>query len=126
MSNWVNETRRHKAFRGHLHAVKGSRGDAVRGHLAELREDTDLWWVIAEGLPSSPRSTTTDRVIRYGRRIGWYAFPRALRPEFVVETGTSRRPGSAVIVAALLKNGLGRLWYRGVGIGALFPALVRV
>ncbi|MGW5433714.1 class I SAM-dependent methyltransferase [Streptomyces sp. NPDC004059] len=89
--------------------VSGSRVDAVRGYLAELQEDADLRRVIAAGLARSSRSASTDRVVRYGRRIGWYAFVRALRPEFVVETGTNRGLGSAVIAAALLRNGRGRL-----------------
>jgi len=83
--------------------------DTVRGYLAELQDDTDLRAVISGGLSRSDRRTTTDPVVRYGRRIGWYAFVRALRPEFVVETGTNRGLGSAVIAAALLKNGTGRL-----------------
>jgi len=87
----------------------GSRVDAVRGYLAEVQEDAELRRVLADGLARSDRSATTDPVIRYGRRIGWYAFVRALRPEFVVETGTNRGLGSAVIAAALLRNGRGRL-----------------
>jgi len=89
--------------------VTGSRVDAVRGYLAELQDDAELRRVLAGGLARSSRSATVDRVIRYGRRIGWYAFVRALRPEFVVETGTNRGFGSAVIAAALLRNGRGRL-----------------
>ncbi|MGW5463799.1 class I SAM-dependent methyltransferase [Streptomyces sp. NPDC003996] len=87
----------------------GTRVDAVRGYLKELQEDAELRRVIAEGLARSSRSSSTDKVVRYGRRIGWYAFVRALRPEFVVETGTNRGLGSAVIAAALLRNGRGRL-----------------
>jgi hypothetical protein len=89
--------------------VTGSRVDEVRGYLTELREDAELRRIVVEGLASSPRCSTTDRVVRYGRRIGWYALVRALRPEFVVETGTNRGLGSAVIAAALLRNGQGRL-----------------
>ena len=83
--------------------------DAVRGYLAEVEGDAQLRRVVGEGLRQSSRSATTDPVVRYGRRLGWYAFVRALRPEFVVETGTNRGLGSAVIAAALLKNGRGTL-----------------
>ncbi|WBO64906.1 class I SAM-dependent methyltransferase [Streptomyces camelliae] len=87
----------------------GTRVATVRGYLKELQEDAELRRVMAEGLARSSRSASTDKVVRYGRRIGWYAFVRALRPEFVVETGTNRGLGSAVIAAALLRNGRGRL-----------------
>jgi predicted O-methyltransferase YrrM len=87
----------------------GTPAETVRGYLMELQEDAELRSVIAEGLARSERSASTDKVVRYGRRIGWYAFVRALRPEFVVETGTNRGLGSAVIAAALKRNGRGRL-----------------
>ncbi|NUU20410.1 MAG: class I SAM-dependent methyltransferase [Streptomycetaceae bacterium] len=90
-------------------SVTGRPVAATRGYLREIEQDAELRAVIGEGLASSPRRATTDRVVRYGRRIGWYAFVRALRPEFVVETGTNRGLGSAVIAAALLRNGHGRL-----------------
>jgi hypothetical protein len=83
--------------------------DAVRGYLTEVQQDEQLSRIVGEGLRRSSRSSTTDPVVRYGRRIGWYAAVRALRPEFVVETGTNRGLGSAVIAAALLRNGTGRL-----------------
>jgi hypothetical protein len=83
--------------------------DAVRGYFAEFQTDDKLRGVVGEGLRRSSRSATTDPVVRYGRRIGWYAIVRALQPEFVVETGTNRGLGSAVIAAALLRNGHGRL-----------------
>jgi hypothetical protein len=89
--------------------VTGSPVEAVRGYLAEVQEDSELRRVVGEGLARSSRRATTDPVVRYGRRIGWYAFVRATRPEFVVETGTNRGLGSAVIAAALLRNGRGTL-----------------
>ncbi|MDI2124560.1 class I SAM-dependent methyltransferase [Yinghuangia seranimata] len=90
-------------------AATGAPVADVRGYLAEVRDDAELRATIEAGLAASPRRATTDRVVRYGRRIGWYAFVRALRPEFVVETGTNRGLGSAVIAAALLRNGHGTL-----------------
>ncbi|MFD9129978.1 CmcI family methyltransferase [Kitasatospora sp. NPDC059571] len=85
----------------------GTGVDAVRGYLREVKEDDRLAAVIGATLARSPRRATTDPVVRYGRRLGWYAFVRALRPEFVVETGTNRGLGSVVTAAALLRNGSG-------------------
>ena len=45
----------------------------------------------------------------FGRRAGWYAIVRALRPERVVETGMHDGLGSAALLAALERNGSGRL-----------------
>jgi predicted O-methyltransferase YrrM len=46
---------------------------------------------------------------RFGRRIGWYAVVRALRPQSVVETGVHDGLGSALLLHALNLNGLGTL-----------------
>jgi FkbM family methyltransferase len=41
---------------------------------------------------------------RYGRRIGWYAFARILKPAIVVEAGIAKGLGSCVLAAALMRN----------------------
>jgi predicted O-methyltransferase YrrM len=45
-----------------------------------------------------------DKKVKLGRRIGWYAFIRILRPKVVIETGVDKGLGSLVICSALLKN----------------------
>lgn len=45
-----------------------------------------------------------DSEARFGRRIGWYAFVRAIKPKIVVETGVDKGIGSCVLTAALIKN----------------------
>jgi len=46
---------------------------------------------------------------RLGRRLGWYALVRILKPGLVVETGTDKGLGSVVLAEALMANGEGRL-----------------
>ena len=58
---------------------------------------------------SSKRRGLTDPEAQIGRRAGWYALVRALRPNHVVETGTDKGLGSVVIASALMKNGQGQL-----------------
>jgi hypothetical protein len=41
---------------------------------------------------------------RPGRRLGWYAIARALRPALVVETGVDQGLGACVLAAAVLRN----------------------
>jgi len=46
----------------------------------------------------------SDPVFRVGRRAGWYAFVRTLKPRLVVETGVERGHGALVLCSALMKN----------------------
>lgn len=52
--------------------------------------------------------STSDLRVDFGRRLGWYALVRVLKPALVVETGVDKGLGSIVLCAALLKNGSGR------------------
>jgi predicted O-methyltransferase YrrM len=45
-----------------------------------------------------------DISIEYGRRIGWYAFVRILRPRVVVESGVDLGVGACILASALLRN----------------------
>lgn len=40
----------------------------------------------------------------FGRRLGWYAVARILKPSVIVETGVDRGHGSLILCAALLRN----------------------
>jgi hypothetical protein len=83
--------------------------DQVRGYIDELHRDLALRGHIEAATAASKRRFLADGDVRYGRRAGWYAMIRALRPGHVVETGTDKGLGSCVIAAALLRNGSGRL-----------------
>lgn len=64
---------------------------------------------------------------RFGRRLGWYAIVRALKPFLVVETGVHDGLGSALLLQALERNGSGRLLGFDVdpGSGWLVPERLR-
>lgn len=76
---------------------------------AEVLDDAALRHHIHRNTTRSTLRGIADRDVRYGRRVGWYALTRALRPALVVETGTDKGLGSCVFAAALLRNGVGRL-----------------
>src|ERR1700704_4891946 len=40
----------------------------------------------------------------FGRRLGWYAVARAMKPKIVVETGVERGHGALILCSALLRN----------------------
>ena len=82
---------------------------AIRGYLGELESDGSLREHLERRAALSPRRGLVDRRVRYGRRAGWYALVRALRPEHVVETGTDKGLGTCVLAAAMLKNEQGRV-----------------
>ena len=45
-----------------------------------------------------------DAKIAFGRRIGWYALVRCIKPKIVLETGVHHGVGASIIVEALIKN----------------------
>lgn len=89
--------------------VAGKSVKEIRGYLGEVEHDEALRSHLRSATQSSDLRHFADLEPRYGRRIGWYAFIRALRPEHVVETGTDKGLGACVLAAALIANGSGRL-----------------
>jgi predicted O-methyltransferase YrrM len=89
--------------------VTGEPVERARGWIAEANEDAELRDHVRRTTAASSRRGLADTDVRFGRRLGWYALVRALRPERVIETGTDKGLGSVVIAAALLRNGTGRL-----------------
>jgi predicted O-methyltransferase YrrM len=81
----------------------------IRGYIDEIEQDENLYSHIKIATQTSELRHLADAIPRYGRRIGWYALVRALRPQHIVETGTDKGLGSCVLAAALLANGSGRL-----------------
>jgi Methyltransferase domain len=89
--------------------VAGVDVQTARGYIDEVVSDDALRCHIADATRSSSRRWLADPSALLGRRIGWYALVRALKPRHVVETGTDKGLGSVVLAAALLRNGFGRL-----------------
>jgi len=108
---WVWSSTEHSNFgydltasnKRHLSAMlshaTGRPRDVIEGFMRELNDD--------RALRSHVRSTLglpNDTPI-FGRRMGWYALVRAVKPRTVVETGVDQGLGSCVLCAALLRNG---------------------
>ena len=70
----------------------------------ELRHDDALRHHLNQLTATSDSAITADLNMGYGRRLGWYALVRALKPRTVVETGVDKGLGSCVLAAALLRN----------------------
>lgn len=53
---------------------------------------------------NSKEGMFADQEVRFGKRLGWYAFVRILKPTVVVETGVDKGLGSVILCSALEKN----------------------
>lgn len=95
-------TELNKEHLSHLiaHVTKGS-PKVIVGYFEELEQDQALRNHIEAGLSAYGQDIAE---IHYGRRLGWYALIRELKPNLVLETGVHQGVGACVIASALLKN----------------------
>jgi hypothetical protein len=77
---------------------------AAQAYIAELKSDVRLVDHVNRMTLNSPLRDYADLNQGYGRRLGWYALVRALKPRVVVETGVEKGLGSCVIASALIRN----------------------
>jgi hypothetical protein len=70
-------------------------------YFSELESDHQLRTHIENGLREYRKDFAQ---IEFGRRIGWYAIVRAVKPKLVVETGVHQGVGACVLTQALLRN----------------------
>jgi hypothetical protein len=82
--------------------ICGKSVDIIDGYIAEITNDAELRNHIEGALQGD--SSLRDVQVAFGRREGWYAFVRALKPKVVVETGVHHGVGACVITAALRRN----------------------
>lgn len=83
-------------------------------YINEIEEDRELKEHIAGATAKSDFSHIADKKVHFGRRIGWYAITRAIKPKTVIETGVDKGLGSCVLTAALKRNkeeGFGGQYY---------------
>ncbi len=118
---WLVTSREHTNFtydleplnRTHLSwwvsQVAGTPVDRVRAYMSELDNDRELAQHVAETTASSARRGLMDQQVHFGRRQGWYALVRCLRPDHIVETGTDKGLGTCVLARAAMRNGTGRV-----------------
>jgi hypothetical protein len=76
----------------------------IVGYINEARNNKALKEHILNETMKSPLKEYADMRVDFGRRLGWYAFARVLKPKIIVETGVDKGMGSALLCSALLKN----------------------
>jgi hypothetical protein len=85
-----------------LAAVTGVEVAKISDYCRELQTDSALRAHLNFGFLEDQK--LSESTVAYGRRIGWFALVRALKPKLVVETGVSDGVGACVISAALQLN----------------------
>jgi Methyltransferase domain len=87
-----------------ISAITGVPYSASLGYLDELQGDETLRRHVIDGIRKSPMRHSADERCAFGRRLGWYAFVRILKPRVIVETGVDKGLGSVTLCAALMRN----------------------
>ena len=76
----------------------------IMEYINEARNNRQLKDHIINITMKSPLKEYADLRVDFGRRLGWYAFARALKPKIIVETGVDKGMGSVLLCSAILKN----------------------
>ena len=85
-----------------ISSITGETYEKIIRYFEELEGDTELRKHLEQSLKGAHYGR--DIAIDYGRRLGWYAFARVLKPKVVVETGVDHGVGACVLASALLRN----------------------
>jgi len=75
----------------------------IMNYITELEKDNELREHV-QRITRASKDINADRDVNYGRRLGWYAIVRAVRPRVVVETGVAAGLGACTLIAALMRN----------------------
>ena len=84
--------------------VTGANIQTVQAYIDEAQSDDRLKDTVISALRESQFRFVSDPRCEFGRRLGWYAFVRILKPRVVIETGVDKGHGAIVLCAALIRN----------------------
>jgi len=87
-----------------LSDITGRDFEEIMGYFREIENNNELQQHIATVTAANEFADTADQTARYGRRIGWYALVRILKPKIIIETGIDKGLGACVLTAALKQN----------------------
>jgi predicted O-methyltransferase YrrM len=76
----------------------------VLSFFREIEEDEALKQHVHSTVVASDEAFLADPNVKFGRRVGWYAFVRAAKPAIVVETGVDKGLGACVLTSAIRRN----------------------
>ncbi|MES2140621.1 MAG: class I SAM-dependent methyltransferase [Bacteroidota bacterium] len=84
--------------------VTGVDYSIILNYINEVETDTILKETILTAIKNSSLKKIADTEVRYGKRLGWYAFARVIKPKIIIETGIDKGLGSIIMCSALIRN----------------------
>jgi hypothetical protein len=88
-----------------LAVVTGKSPQEMTTYILEPIQDEKLISHLRSAMAKGKRKGATQSVeMPFGRRLGWYAIVRSMKPRVIVETGVERGHGSILLCSALLRN----------------------
>jgi len=90
--------------------ITGTEYAKILNYFSELINNKDLYNYLNDSLKNFPNSIKnfanygSEISFAYGRRLGWYAIARIIKPKVIIETGVDLGIGSCVLSSALLMN----------------------
>ena len=98
-------TNKNQEYLAHtVSVVTGVPFSVAAGYIREIQDDENIRRHVIDRVRKGPKRSASDETCAFGRRVGWYAFARILKPRVVVETGVDKGLGSVVLCAALMRN----------------------
>ncbi|PRY42011.1 putative O-methyltransferase YrrM [Spirosoma oryzae] len=84
--------------------VSGVSPATVQQYFREAQTDEALRDYVLEKTRTSSYRRVADLRVEFGRRLGWYALVRIMKPGVVIETGVDKGLGAVLLCSALLRN----------------------
>ena len=84
--------------------ITNAKVNEVLAYFNELDANEALKNHIEKQVSLSKWAAMADKEVRFGRRKGWYAIVRIIKPKVVIETGVDKGLGACLITSALKKN----------------------
>jgi len=78
--------------------------EIIDSYIQEALSDAELAEHVIGKTRDSEFKNFADERCEFGRRVGWYAVARAIKPEIIIETGVDKGHGAVLLCSALLKN----------------------
>lgn len=82
----------------------GQPSSTIEQYVLEAINDRELRNHFDRAMQAAGARPRPDMLSPFGRRLGWYAIVRVIKPRIVVETGVERGHGALLLCAALLRN----------------------
>lgn len=87
-----------------ISAITGTDIESILAYINEAEQDEHLKNHIITYTKTSSFKNIVDMEVRFGRRLGWYAIARIIKPKVIVETGVDKGLGAVLLCSALLRN----------------------